>query len=383
MSSLASIKPPSWTQIVGQTRAITVLQSILSSAKFLPRGILFVGTWGVGKTSSAYLMARALTCTGDDSLGCGKCLSCKTIAEYGLDQHSDFTEIDAASHPGVEYARTLLDNVKINPLTGKRRVIVIDEAHRLSRDAWDAYLKPLDLASKSNNVQYPIFLFVSNDADAIPKTIKSRCAIVKFSKVSSDVMLGLLCNLCTSNKIQYELDGLKAIARLSGGHVRDALNYLDTVATVGHVTKSLVTSVLDDTLDDHCMKILLAVVNKNLVEAAQLCDIACGDHLPNQIIDGMFSLYARSLFAPEGSSMMKIIRVLSNIPDVSAAFLRWTNSQYLTADALPLLIAELIDLIGVPTSTVNRAATPLMGKPVSAAELMEIMGAIDITDIPR
>ena len=338
----------------------------------------------MGKGSLAYLTARALLCTGNDPLGCGQCPSCKSIAESGIGQHKDLIEIAAASHPDVEFARTLLEEASLSPVLGARKVILIDECHRLFRETWDVYLKPLDLASESKDSKLPIFILVSNDEEAIPKNIKSRCAIVRFKKVATETVVGLLSNLCNRNKIKYELDGLKAIAHLAQGHVRDAVTSLNTVASIGDVTKSLVVATLDATLDDYCLKIFNAIGAKDLVKASQVCDEACNDHLPNKLIDGMFSLYAKAQFsgAPE---MEKIQKTFPNVADVSATFLRWTNTQYLSADALPLLMVELIDLIGATGSAISRTASssPIVrsGKGVSALELLEIVNGVDVTNL--
>src|ERR1700723_3103507 len=142
--NLIAQRPSSWTDIVGQPQVLDVLHAVLRNPNFLTRGIILYGVWGVGKTSVAYLLAKALMCSGKDPLGCGKCPSCGLVTESGMDRHPDFIEIDGAQKSGVEAAREVVDTTLSLPALGKRRVTVIDEAQFLSQEAWGAYLKVLE-----------------------------------------------------------------------------------------------------------------------------------------------------------------------------------------------------------------------------------------------
>src|SRR5271157_2682244 len=127
--NLFAQRPTEWNAVVGQPRAITVLQAILNNKHLMLRGFLFHGILGVGKTVTAYLLARALMCSGGEPLGgCGKCDSCVSIAENGIDGHPDFMEVDAAMYSGVDKARELMEQWGTQrPIMGKSRVIVLDE----------------------------------------------------------------------------------------------------------------------------------------------------------------------------------------------------------------------------------------------------------------
>jgi len=157
--NLASQRPKTWNSVVGQDRAIRVLQAVLTTAKFIPRGFLLEGVYGVGKTTVAYLLARALMCTGEHPLGCKIssgtlldmkiCPSCRTVDRDGIDNHPDFQEVDAGStkdgvaKSGVDAAREIIVTAETLPVLGRRRVTMLDEAHMLTPDAWKVYLKPL------------------------------------------------------------------------------------------------------------------------------------------------------------------------------------------------------------------------------------------------
>src|SRR5271154_6251843 len=216
-------RPAHWNDVVGQQRPIEALQAVVRNTKFLSRGLILYGVVGVGKTTTAYLLARALMCTGQDPLGCGACPSCELIEADGIDKHPDFIEVDGAVRPGVDAAREMVETTLSLPVIGKRRVTVVDEAHFLSPEAWGAYLKTLESGDTES-----VFIFVTTEVSKIQPNIRSRCIRIPFERVNQDVLIGHLANVANTNSINYELDALKLIARQSRGIVRDAVQYLDT-----------------------------------------------------------------------------------------------------------------------------------------------------------
>src|SRR5271157_2850928 len=215
-------RPKNWNQVVGQDRAIRLLQTILAHGRLLPRGFIFEGSYGSGKTSTAYLTARALMCQTPGSLGCGTCQSCQVIDSQGIDGQDvmDFKEIDAAQNSGVEHARQIAAPDgwgEAPPSLARRRVTIIDEAHRLSPNAWDVYLKPLE-----QKTDYSTYIFVSSDGKAIPSTIRSRCTRVRFNRVAEEVIFGLLMATAARDKTPYDIEALKLIAQRSEGAPRIA-----------------------------------------------------------------------------------------------------------------------------------------------------------------
>jgi DNA polymerase-3 subunit gamma/tau len=338
--NLLAQRPDQWNSIIGQDRAITVIQSALTSSKFLPKGLIFKGVFGVGKTTTAYVTAKALMCTGDDALGCGKCLSCEAITASGLEMHPDFLEVDAASKAGVQDARDMVSTTEESlPQLARRRVIIIDEAHRLSREAWDAFLKTLEKHSNHTN-----FIFVTNESDKIPKTIASRCGVVSFFPVDTEAIFGLLANIASANKIPYEeLEALRIIARAAKGRVRNAVNILNMVACMGAVTKKLVLAMLEDELTDTCLKILTEIANKNQVEAVRLADEACNQASPSRIIECLFATYAKAVYTPSDAAYAHIAKTLTNIGEIRSIFIGWLVSANLSPDMVPLIVHELLN----------------------------------------
>ena len=352
--NLASQRPRSWNEVVGQDRVIALLKAILTTGKFLPKGFIFSGLRGLGKTSVSYLFARALICSSSDSpLGCGKCPSCQLIDKNGIEHHPDFYEIDAASTPGVDQARSLLERVLQPAIVGKRRVTVIDECHRLSGPAWDVFLKPLEQSDTDS-----VFIFATTEGDGVPDTIQSRSSSLEFSRAPEDTIMGLLASLASRNDIAYDLDALRVISRHSKGIMRDAVKWLGMAANLGRVSLENAKLVLDSPLEDKCLAVLMAVCEGDQKEAVRLVDDAGITAPPLKVVETLFSLYARSPWSQE-PDLSKVAARLPNIRETSGIFLKWLAAQSLPSDALPLLAYELL--------SIAKAPRPVFQKPTSAS----------------
>jgi|SRR5208337_850386 len=337
MPNLIAQRPSVWSGVVGQQRAIDVLQAVLRNPTYLTRGIILYGVLGVGKTTTAYLVAKALMCTGSDPLGCGQCSSCVLIAESGIDQHPDFMEVDGAQKSGVEAAREIVEVTLSLPVLGKRKISVIDEAQFLSPEAWGAYLKVLEQGDTES-----VFIFVSNEVEKIKRTTTSRCIKVPFERVSRNTMVGLLSKIAMENGIKYELEGLEVIARHSKGIIRDAVQWLNTAAALGEIKPDLVRTVIDTSLEDKCTKLLLTVARKDQVAAAKLADEIGLNATPQRIVETMLSIYSRSVWQADPESELKQIYVgLPNIGEVTGVLIKW-SALSMPADVLPLIVFELL-----------------------------------------
>ena len=380
--NLIAQRPNRWNKVVGQARSQTVLQAILTTGKFLPRGFIFRGVLGVGKTTTAYLFARALMCTGTDPLGCGKCPSCSSIDENGLDSHPDFLEVDAASlgKNGSIVSETieLLDRANQPPSQlSRRRVTIIDEAHRLSREAWDVFLKPLEDKDTTS-----IFIFVTNEGDKIPRTITSRCLPIQFRQVNTDVIKGLLAKVATENGIEYELEALQIIARHTKGIVRDAVGALNMCASMGKISVAAVKAFLDNSLEDTCLECYSYLIKGKQVEAVKKIDEAGLSYPTSKVLETMFSIYARTPWAEPGTIYASIAARLPNAREVDDIFIRWSSAGYLPSDALALLVYELLNTVDVPTNATSAAkggvkyGTTAKAGMMSAKELEDFINEI-------
>jgi DNA polymerase III subunit gamma/tau len=299
--NLIAQRPATWNDVVGQQRPIDLLQAVLKNDKYLTRGLILYGVLGVGKTTTAYLLAKALMCKGSNHLGCGECASCVTIQTDGIDKHPDFIEIDGAVRSGVEAARETVEITLSLPVLGRRRVTVIDEAQFLSPEAWGAYLKTLESGDTES-----AFVFVTTEVSKIPANIRSRCIRIPFERLNGEVLTGHLANVATQNAIAYELDGLRLIARQARGIVRDAVQYLDTCGALGvTVDTKTVRTVIDTSLEDACERLLFAIAAKDQMLALQIADELVRRELPSKAADRMLGIYARSIYT-EDAELNKI-----------------------------------------------------------------------------
>jgi DNA polymerase III subunit gamma/tau len=360
--NLIAQRPLHWNDVVGQARPLEVLQAALKNHRFLSRGIILYGVVGVGKTTTAYLVAKALMCTGQGYLGCGECASCQTIQTDGIDKHPDFIEIDGAVKPGVEGARETIESTLSLPVLGKRRVTVIDEAHWLSAEAWSAYLKTLEAGDTDS-----VFLFVSQDFGKIALNIRTRCLRVAFERVPQDVLVGHLANVANKNDIQCDNEALKLIARQSKGIVRDAVQHLNTCGSLGVlVDAKIVRTVIDTSLEDLCEQLMLSIAAKDQVGAVKLADELVRKETPGKAAGHMLSLYARSIYTDD-PELNKIYIGLPDVSAVSEILAKWAAIQHAPADVITIIVYELLRTQSAVRTLSVAATRPSGAAPTPAA----------------
>jgi len=245
---------------VGQTLAIRMLKNSLYLGHYFPV-YLFSGQRGCGKTTTARVFAAALNCTmlqhfqknpKKQVLPCMACDSCSAMASG---THPDFIEMDAASHTGVESVRYVIDAASLLPVMGTRKIYLIDEAHMLSRAAFNALLKILE--EPPANV---MFILATTDVHKIIDTVKSRCFQLLFKAIDPMDLVPYLQNICVSERIPFDLAGLMLIAQETSGSVRDALNIVEQVRlSAGSITSQSVLQALNH-VDDHSIIYIIKLI---------------------------------------------------------------------------------------------------------------------------
>lgn len=214
-------RPLTFDDVVGQEHITETLKKAIDKNR-VAHAYIFTGTRGVGKTTTARIMARALNCEkGPTTTPCGECTSCKNILSGSS---FDVLEIDGASNNSVDDIRELRDNIGYSSMGGKYRIYVIDEVHMLTKSAFNALLKTLEEPPK--NV---IFIFATTEPQKIPATIHSRCQRYDFKRIGAEQILGRLIDICTNEKIAFEKSALMLVARKADGSMRDSLSLLDQV----------------------------------------------------------------------------------------------------------------------------------------------------------
>jgi DNA polymerase-3 subunit gamma/tau len=218
-------RPQNFSSLVGQEPIVTALRNALTEGR-IAHAYLFSGIRGVGKTTAARVLAKALNCErGPAADPCNQCPPCIEIAR-GSDL--DVLEVDAATYSKVEQVRELTESLRYGPARDRYKVVVLDEVHRLSRQAFDALLKIVE-----EPPPYLVFIFATTEIEAVPATILSRCQEFQFRRVSAPAVAALLRQICDSESIQASDSALRLVARAGEGSVRDAVALLDQLATFG------------------------------------------------------------------------------------------------------------------------------------------------------
>lgn len=219
-------RPHTFADLVGQNRSTAVLRAMVRKDR-VPPVLIFGGTRGSGKTSAARILAAALNCKKRDSDSaepCGSCVQCEGV---WLTNSVSVLEIDAASSGGVEDVRKLRD-LALYSHDGTYRVVLLDEAHGLSREAFNALLKTLEEPPPRT-----VFVMLTTEANKIPETIRSRAMSFEFRRIRSEEIIGRLTYVAKTEHLEVEPDLLSEIARQAKGGLRDAIMLLDQVRSIG------------------------------------------------------------------------------------------------------------------------------------------------------
>ncbi len=221
-------RPSTFAELIGQEALVRTLSNAIEGGR-IAHAFLLTGVRGVGKTTTARILARALNCGGPDGEGgpttepCGACEHCRAIAE---DRHVDVIEMDAASRTGVEDIRELIDGVRYRPVSARYKVYIIDEVHMLSKHAFNALLKLLE-----EPPPHVKFIFATTEVRKLPLTVVSRCQRFDLRRVEAELLVRHLEAILAQEEAQADASALALIARAADGSVRDALSILDQAIT--------------------------------------------------------------------------------------------------------------------------------------------------------
>ena len=218
-------RPQDFTGLIGQEALVRTLKNAFATGR-IAHAFMLTGVRGVGKTTTARIIARALNCVGPDGKRtsptiqpCGVCEPCVAIAES---RHLDVQEMDGASNNGIEEVRQIIDSVRYAPASARYKVYIIDEVHMLSKAAFNALLKTLE--EPPTHVE---FIFATTEIRKVPVTILSRCQRFDLRRVDTAELVSHLANIAGHEKVEIEPQALALIARAAEGSVRDALSLLD------------------------------------------------------------------------------------------------------------------------------------------------------------
>lgn len=257
-------RPKSFETIIGQDHVVRALSNALTQQR-LHHAYLFTGTRGVGKTTLARILARALNCeTGITATPCGVCSACQEIDKG---RFVDLIEVDAASNTQVDNMRELLENAQYAPTSGRFKVYIIDEVHMLSRSAFNAMLKTLE-----EPPAHVKFILATTDPQKVPVTVLSRCLQFNLRQMSPPSIVEHLTAILGKENIAFESPALHLLARAAEGSMRDALSLLDQAIAYGggEVTMTEIRAMLGAIDQSYLFELLQALLHR---DGAKLMEI--------------------------------------------------------------------------------------------------------------
>ncbi len=259
-------RPKSFATLIGQDHVVRALTHALDQQR-LHHAYLFTGTRGVGKTTIARIMAKALNCeTGITSTPCGTCSSC---VEIDSGRFIDYIELDAASNRGVEDMTGLLDKATYAPTRGRFKVYVIDEVHQLTGHAFNAMLKTLE-----EPPEHVKFILATTDPQKIPITVLSRCLQFNLKQMPPQFIIDHLSRILEAENVKFEPPALRHLAKAAAGSMRDALSLLDQAIAhgAGVVEEEKVRDMLGTVGDDYLYALLDAIVIRDVAALIAVAD---------------------------------------------------------------------------------------------------------------
>jgi len=341
-------RPQTFEEVVGQKHVTQTLKNAIAQSR-VAHAYLFSGPRGVGKTSLARILAKALNCNeGPTDRPCGVCTHCVEIREG---TSIDVQEIDGASNRGIEEIRELRENVRYLPSGSRYKVYIIDEVHMLTKEAFNALLKTLEEPPR-----HVLFMFATTEAHRVPPTILSRCQTFLFRRIPASDIEEHLRKIVDKEGIEMEPGGLAVLARQADGSVRDSLSLLDQVISYGDrkVTAAMVRNVLGLVDRSFVLALLENLVGKRIADVLNTLEEVYVAGYDLKQFYHFLVLETRNLLLKktgakspdvlEGEDEVIAQRVLDR---VSAAWLQAAQHQLLSMDAelrfasFPRLVLEM------------------------------------------
>ncbi|MFO1329905.1 MAG: DNA polymerase III subunit gamma/tau [Rubrivivax sp.] len=255
-------RPKRFDQMVGQEHVVRALTHALQHNR-LHHAYLFTGTRGIGKTTVSRILAKSLNCTGPDGTGgvtatpCGVCSAC---TEIDADRYIDYIELDAASNRSIDEIRDLIERAAYKPGVGRYKVFMIDEAHQLTKDAFNALLKTLE-----EPPEYLKFVLATTDPDKMLPTVLSRCLQFNLRPMAPDVVRAHLAQVLQAEQVAADEGALRLLARAARGSMRDALSLTDQAIAYGggRLDEAVVRSMLGSVDRGHPVALLQALAARD------------------------------------------------------------------------------------------------------------------------
>ncbi len=329
--SARKYRPDRFDTVVGQEHVVQTLKNAIKN-RHLAHAFLFCGPRGVGKTTSARLLAKTINCTqlSEDFEACNQCESCTA---FNSNASFNIYELDAASNNSVDDIRGLVDQVRYAPQGAQYKIYIIDEVHMLSAQAFNAFLKTLE-----EPPPYAKFILATTEKHKILPTILSRCQVFDFHRIKIDDAVKQLKKICISENIQAEEEALHVIGKKSDGAMRDALSIFDRIVSFSgnKITYADVISNLNILDYDYYFKATNYLLSGNLAASLVLFDEILNSGFEAQHFLHGFSEHIRNLMVCKHPDTLKLLEVAPNVANKFAQQSQSCSSSWLL-NALNLL----------------------------------------------
>ncbi|GGR57475.1 hypothetical protein GCM10008959_19060 [Deinococcus seoulensis] len=372
-------RPVRWEDVVGQEHVKDVLKAALSQGR-VGHAYLFSGPRGVGKTTTARLIAMTANCTGPLPKPCGECESCLSVR---AGSHPDVMEIDAASNNSVDDVRDLREKVGLAAMHGGKKIYILDEAHMMSRAAFNALLKTLE-----EPPSHVIFILATTEPEKIIPTILSRCQHYRFRRLTPEEIAGKLAGLVQREGVRAESDALHLIGRLADGAMRDGESLLERMLAAGTaITRAGVEDALGLPPGERVRGVAAALVTGDA--GAALSGVAAlyrDGFAARTVVEGLVAALGAALHAElglssegrlEGADVPRLLRLQGALDEQEARFARAADGQSLELALTHALLAADGPASSQGAGSQGSPRTGSVAAPAATAELTQRLDRLE------
>jgi DNA polymerase III subunit gamma/tau len=357
-------RPQGFDELIGQQHVAQALKRAIESDR-VGHAYLFTGARGVGKTSAARILAKALNCEqGPTVTPCNECEICQSIAA-GSDV--DVLEIDGASNRGIDDVRQLRQNVAIRPSRARYKIYIIDEVHMVTRDAFNALLKTLE-----EPPEHVKFIFATTEANKIPITILSRCQRFDFAGIESSAIQMRLAQIAATEGVEIESDALQIIAMRAAGSMRDSQSLLEQLLSGGgkSISTADVTQMLGIAPASRLSQLILPLVDRDAATALGQLDAAIAEGADvSQLIDQLLGYFRDVMTQAVGCDENRLLYALPS------------QRQEIHEIAERLGVQSLLAIAQILDSTAARMRVSVHSRTLAEMAVVRICGLENLDDV--